>query len=695
MPSLTPRNVESTFQHPATAKKRKTERALLYWKIISPLLKPHSKHQTQEADPCQFHSRTTSISPPGLKTSVPPANASINSPKRVAPKSCSFLISSKSSLKASETEAIQNCRKRSFISCSFNSRSPLFEFPGTGRKEGRSAGGGDGEDDKCLRFFGADAPATFNCVFVFAALRDASELEEEESDESESESESDDELEEIIGLCSDVGGCADSLLEGESEEESDSELETAALLFRFLVLFLGAGAMQSCCERTSEAEKLWQAANVDIKAIEIIISSHFRTSVGHHACMDNGSYARVFLFTLENGMQVIARIILPVRESVKTEAEVAAMELVRARTSIPVPKVYLYCSTPENPVRAEWILMEYMPGLCLADGFEQLTYEQKRRTATDLAKIMFSLFNITSAECGSISPYSGDRSDESLCHNSLRYPLFTPLFSPRLTPTTLKGQSVMVGPINDITFLDYPRQVDPQRCGPFNSERSVMEAFAFLGTPPTRPGGKLSCWVFEKTLEVYDVVKQFYNNSQQSEVSSSNHDRFHFAHGDLSSFNILIDPSTGAVTGIIDWEMAGFRPAWLAAVGGGWFDDDSERFLMSDFQNSRGNHADETPADAVLRAHFRLRLATLDAQLFRHHLQGIELRALLYACCNEFDGNTEMWLEKYKDQEWVVARRGDFPFDFIEWLHERFDLEDSLRGRRRGVSINAILDADE
>jgi len=35
------------------------------------------------------------------------------------------------------------------------------------------------------------------------------------------------------------------------------------------------------------------------------------------------------LFTLENGMQVIARILLPVRESVKTEAEVAAMELVR------------------------------------------------------------------------------------------------------------------------------------------------------------------------------------------------------------------------------------------------------------------------------------------------------------------------------------------------------------------------------
>ncbi|KAL2202249.1 kinase-like protein [Sarocladium strictum] len=35
-----------------------------------------------------------------------------------------------------------------------------------------------------------------------------------------------------------------------------------------------------------------------------------------------------------------------------------------------------------------------------------------------------------------------------------------------------------------------------------------------------------------------------------------------FIHADLSRENILVDPSTGAITGIIDWEMAGFWPAW-------------------------------------------------------------------------------------------------------------------------------------
>ena len=113
-----------------------------------------------------------------------------------------------------------------------------------GRKEGRSAGGGEGEGDKCVKVFGVDASAALDWVFVFGG-RDPSEL-EEESDESESESESELEDEAITGLGSDVGGGADSLLEDESdsEEEEDSELETAALLFRFLVLFLGAGGIK-------------------------------------------------------------------------------------------------------------------------------------------------------------------------------------------------------------------------------------------------------------------------------------------------------------------------------------------------------------------------------------------------------------------------------------------------------------------
>jgi len=263
--------------------------------------------------------------------------------------------------------------------------------------------------------------------------------------------------------------------------------------------------------------------------------------------------------------------------------------------------------------------MEYMPGRCLADCFEDLTYQQKLRTASDVADIMSSMFKITARQCGSISSYMDIfLRDPSL--SSLRYPHLAPLSSPR--PDTAVAGQFCVGPVNDLTFLDYPRQIDPHLCGPFNSERDFMEAIAFLGKPPTRAGGRLKCRVFEKTLEIYDVVERLYRSSKNGSTESR---MFHFAHGDLSDCNILIDPDTGAVTGVIDWEMAGFRPSWLAAVAAGWFNDDSERFLMTDFQSFRSNHVDETPTDTVVRAYFRLRLAVLSKKPDSQHGHGLPI----------------------------------------------------------------------
>jgi hypothetical protein len=87
--------------------------------------------------------------------------------------------------------------------------------------------------------------------------------------------------------------------------------------------------------------------------------------------------------------------------------------------------------------------------------------------------------------------------------------------------------------------------------------------------------------------------------------------------------------------------MAGFRPPWLAAVAGGWFNDDSERFLMRDASEyTRRLQGCDSPTDTAVRAQFRLRLAAMHEDLFRHYLQGIELRALFYACCNQYPANT-------------------------------------------------------
>ena len=95
--------------------------------------------------------------------------------------------------------------------------------------------------------------------------------------------------------------------------------------------------------------------------------------------------------------------ILPVRESMKTEAKVTIMELVRvfiliplslhrmsnlSSGGVPVPQVYSYWGAPNNPVRAEWTIM---PGNLLCDCIKSLTGQQKCRTGADLGQNSFCI----------------------------------------------------------------------------------------------------------------------------------------------------------------------------------------------------------------------------------------------------------------------------------------------------------------
>lgn len=330
--------------------------------------------------------------------------------------------------------------------------------------------------------------------------------------------------------------------------------------------------------------------------------------------------------------------------------------------------------------------MQYMAGCLLDTCRTQLTGQQMIRTAMDIAEIMHSLFRITAPLSGSLNQIQGEglskHSDDSfLQYRAPQYPKpslellekYPETFYPSCTIST--KECARIGPVNDIVFLQYPKQLDPHMCGPFYTEREWMEAFAFLGSPSTRIGDKLALSPFEKALEVYDVVAKLYHQSiSTSYTTSEDSETFHFSHGDLRDYNILVDPHTGAVTGIIDWEMAGFRPAWLAAVGGGWFNDDFERFLVTSDQDTRGNYLDESPSDLCARAKFRSRLAELDDDLFRHHFQGVELRAFYENCCEEYAGNAELWLEKYMRNEWSVDRRGAFPFDYQAWIEAKLGL---------------------
>jgi aminoglycoside phosphotransferase (APT) family kinase protein len=66
--------------------------------------------------------------------------------------------------------------------------------------------------------------------------------------------------------------------------------------------------------------------------------------------------------------------------------------MIVGRTSLPVSKVFAYCSEASNPVGAEWLIVEHMSGTEMGDAWDDLQLPQKRRLALDLIDLYGQLF---------------------------------------------------------------------------------------------------------------------------------------------------------------------------------------------------------------------------------------------------------------------------------------------------------------
>ena len=424
------------------------------------------------------------------------------------------------------------------------------------------------------------------------------------------------------------------------------------------------------------ADVLWEKFNPNLDAFRTIISNHFGSPCQSQQPLQSGSYARTFLHILEDGLHIVGRVILPVRRTLKTEAEVAAMDSIRgmsallrlspllilgspARTSIPVPRVHLYCSTPDNPVRAEWVLMDYVPGLRLMDCWGEMGVPQKTRTAKDLARVMAEMFALTASHCGVLLC---DRSlNDSQRSAGYRYEPFG-------GDTTVEAYTqvgdgdFLIGPVSDVTFLEFTGTVPASLCGPFTTERAFLEAFGYNNARGTRLQDKVDIWPIDRMFEIYDVIRPLYAPPVDSSAP------FHFAHADLSVANLIVDPKSGEITGLIDWEMAGFRPAWLCTGSGTWFDDDFCRFVAEDHQDGPDGYGNDAETDPRLRQVFLTELEAHNPTLLEHNRKGVELRALFYNLCNEYTSNTVGWIEQYEKYGWDVTERGPFPFEVWKWV---------------------------
>lgn len=86
-----------------------------------------------------------------------------------------------------------------------------------------------------------------------------------------------------------------------------------------------------------------------------------------------GGFNRIFLITMRDGFRLVARIPYPVTvpKFFAVASEVATLVFLRS-VGLPVPEVYGYSPTSENPAGTEYILMQFLEGASLTDVFNDL-----------------------------------------------------------------------------------------------------------------------------------------------------------------------------------------------------------------------------------------------------------------------------------------------------------------------------------
>ncbi|KAE8357046.1 kinase-like domain-containing protein [Aspergillus coremiiformis] len=156
--------------------------------------------------------------------------------------------------------------------------------------------------------------------------------------------------------------------------------------------------------------------NFDLSTLVQLAAS----ATGSRSCTEvlkisEGQYNKVFQLTMNDGREIIAKLPNPNagRPHFTTASEVATMDFLRNVLNLPVPRVYAWCSrASENPLGAEYILMEKQAGIVLTNVWDTMKGKQKVQILDQIVDIERRLAATKFSQFGSLY-YKGDLPDNS------------------------------------------------------------------------------------------------------------------------------------------------------------------------------------------------------------------------------------------------------------------------------------------
>ncbi|PYI03534.1 hypothetical protein BO78DRAFT_432018 [Aspergillus sclerotiicarbonarius CBS 121057] len=324
-----------------------------------------------------------------------------------------------------------------------------------------------------------------------------------------------------------------------------------------------------------------------------------------------GGFNRSFLVTMRGSFRFVARVPYPITQPkpLVIASEVATMDFLRSH-DIPVPKIYGYSATQDNPAETEYIFMEFVQGKNLGDIWFNLSARQRAKIVTKLVQLESRFFALTFPASGSLY-YSSD------------LPEGDQVILPSQFPT--EKARFCIGPDTSLGLWYGKRLNLPVERGPYRDCLEVLRAgaakeIAYLSKfgQPRQPIQRLRRETYnyqpQSHLEYIATLRQ-YLQIAPSLIPHGNPTLYRpvLRHPDLQPNNVIVSDDL-EINGLIDWQHSTVLPLFLQCA------------IPNSLQNY-GDEVSESLQEPTLPAnfnHMELEERYQQAELFRkrqlHHL---------------------------------------------------------------------------
>lgn len=224
---------------------------------------------------------------------------------------------------------------------------------------------------------------------------------------------------------------------------------------------------------------------------------------------------------------------------IKTQNEVAVLSWVRNNTRIPVPVVVGFDASSANAIGHEFTLLEKMDGVSVDTVYTHLDESKKAHLVSQLLDYLLELHRHPWQHCGGLSISEVGEVGPGRV----------------VAETFWQGPEIAQywGPDESVESLNPG--------GPYPDYTSYVKAHMAQYTKNIETHESL-CWVRNLIPRIQAFIDFLNQHTQELDRT-----RNILTHGDLHFGNIMCDPASADITGILDWEFSAVLPLPLWGPG--------------------------------------------------------------------------------------------------------------------------------